>query len=202
MSEKVFYISYFSDRKVQTSLDSMKLLCNPFTSLRAHITLRGPYKRKFSMPRLTERSKNLEIKITGVNAFLGQKQNTVFLECQKDLFIETFWKKDDYSDIVPHITIYNGESRYFAENLLERLSRTSINFTTELKGITEYVSKVQKKSLISGNPFLINDLFSNQIIDLPFSFDDIIHFTDEEKIRNVELIAEKLSVLSCYRTLF
>ncbi|MDT7858333.1 hypothetical protein RQM47_16915 [Rubrivirga sp. S365] len=122
---RVFYAVYIEDRRLGTCLDATRLLMDPATRTRAHVTVRGPYDKR--LRRLDEAFWNAQLKhevlrLVEPGSFFGQGQNTVYLRCEAPA-LRDVWKKPDYPEFTPHLTLYDGPSRSHAERLLDLLTR-------------------------------------------------------------------------------
>lgn len=117
---RVFYAVFVADRHIEQLLDAIRLLGNPAEKHAAHITLRGPYTQRYRMDLKNRVVQGATVRVSGVNAFWGPRQNTIFLKCDAPE-LRAVWHKPDYPDYQPHLTLYDGPSRSFAERLLDRL---------------------------------------------------------------------------------
>src|SRR5690348_9290015 len=109
-----FFVLYVSNKLWQSYLDTMRIVCNPLTQSPAHITVRGPYEAKPDLDQEWRKVHDIRVAVVGLGTFFDDTQNTVFFKCESDELAEVWWKKH-YRSINPHITIYDGESREFAE---------------------------------------------------------------------------------------
>lgn len=133
MSKLVFYI--VKVRKSQTPflhvyLNTLRYLASPDTRNEAHVTVRGPKRGGLNdrqKQRYDQMLKGETLQISGPDCFFNNRQNTVYLRCSCRAFEKTsVWNKPDYGDgINPHVTLYDGDSRAFAEDLLGILKRDS-----------------------------------------------------------------------------
>jgi hypothetical protein len=202
MSSQIFYVSYFENLKIQKALDAIRILCNPNKKTKAHITLRGPYKKKYRMTKYEKASQGLQIKTTGVGRFINDFQNTVFISCEKNLIISSLWKKEDYADVIPHITLYDGDSRFFAEELFQRLSNIDLDLTLELSGLSVLISSYSKNLLFEDRQSFYNENDMDELIGEALSISDISNLSEELKLKYIEEIASKLSTISNSLVLF
>ena len=121
MNTRTFYVLYVPDGLIANCIDAIRILANPVEKHRAHITVRGPYKRAISsLDAINRDIEGSEIGIHGSGNFFGSGQNTVFLAC-KSPRLESVWDKRDYG-FNPHITLYDGSSREFARKLWDIVS--------------------------------------------------------------------------------
>lgn len=107
------------NQKVQSLLNAVLFIADPSEKTAAHLTLGGPYTNQPELIDVRRALVGTEISVVGVRNFFNHGQNTVYLDCGSPL-IEEFWDKKDYG-FNPHITIYDGASREFAEKLYKRL---------------------------------------------------------------------------------
>jgi len=133
-----YFVIYIPDRHWQASLDVMRLLCDPFIHSPAHLTVRGPYDEKPELDSAWYRARNIHVSVVGVQRFYGPHQNTVSLKCELPDLKAIWWKKD-YKNGTPHITIYDGDSRNFAEKVDRILSKYDWKFHFSADRLYEYV---------------------------------------------------------------
>lgn len=137
---------HFGDRHIQDCLNALVWFANPQEKEQAHITFQGPFDSatKASDAR---RSLPLErrdwIQILGVDRFLSDRQNTVFLKCESR-FVRENWRKAAGFD-TPHITIYDGKSREIADRVFEILMRHDFHFSIPA-GDVETVESISGQS--------------------------------------------------------
>jgi adenine-specific DNA-methyltransferase len=193
------YLLYINDGLFTPCLELIRNVCEPDSKSRPHITVRGPVDRLYiDINRLAKDF--LEIHIFGLDKFFtelknGQLQNTLYLKCDfKEL--SSIYYKPDYPG-PPHITLYDGESRAFAEKLLECVSKYSWNYNfrlstppilTEIK-IVKRSPKV-KTSERSYN-LKLTKLF-NTIAGKILEYNYLKSISDEERLYLVEQIINYL----------
>src|SRR5262249_58923975 len=69
------------------------------------------------------------IEVGGVGTFFEGDQNTVYLGVESPA-VQAVWDKPDYpGQYIPHLTIYDGASRQFAESLRDLLKEKDLRFT-------------------------------------------------------------------------
>ena len=117
---------YVPDGLIGSCIDAIRVLANPAEKHRAHITVRGPYRRRGNrsdkVSRFVEGS---EILVEGPGNFFASGQNTVYLRCMSP-GLEAVWHKPDY-EFNPHITLYDGSSEEFARRLWDIVSTRTFN---------------------------------------------------------------------------
>jgi 2'-5' RNA ligase len=115
---KYFFVIYCEDSNLSTILDGIKLIANPEQGSKTHMTVRGPYTSRNNLGHFHKSWNNVihgeNIEIEGIDKFFNQNQNTVFFRCQETEKLKSIWKKFNYNEFHPHITVYDGKDRDFA----------------------------------------------------------------------------------------
>lgn len=121
---KMFFVAIgFSDSKVSRLFDLARLVLEPDFARRAHITLRGPYSKKGDISSSVLGRDVGKIRLNRPGTFFDGAQNTVFLGVE--IFgISDFWRKPDFPNGTPHLSIYDGSNRRFAWNVMNVLRRS------------------------------------------------------------------------------
>jgi hypothetical protein len=116
---RYFGVININDKNAQTFIDGIRLLCASKVKHKAHITLQGPQSDKNDIKFHSIRRNEQIVYVNGVGNFFSEGQNTVYLKCDLDNGgqIKSMINKPDYGNENPHITLYDGENRTFAENL-------------------------------------------------------------------------------------
>jgi hypothetical protein len=198
----LFYVLHIHDRVLSDCVDAIRFLSNPREKQRAHITVRGPYKRRIPVENLNRKISGDVISINKVGNFFEAGQNTVFFECSSPN-LKSVWKKRDFP-FKPHLTLYDSGSRQFAERLFQILQKHQyhLTFKAELlnplvsaKGQSSFsMSLFFNKTWISGllnqhlNPEDISELSENHrlaLIDKICGFMSKIESSDEPLSRNL-----------------
>ncbi len=116
-----FFGVSFSNQRIDQLFDLSRLVLQPDFARKAHITLRGPYKRKPSSRNWI--GAQLEpIVLSKPDVFFNNAQHTVFIRCEIP-FINDNWYKPDYPDGTPHLSIYDGGDRKFAWQVMQSLQK-------------------------------------------------------------------------------
>src|SRR5262249_12597096 len=111
----------------------------PKTKHPAHITVRGPYQDYQDPREWTTKLKGQPVEIGEVGTFFEKDQHTVFLGVSSPA-IRSIWHKPDYPDSNPHLTLYDGTSRSFAESLRQVITGKDPRFTFLATGVEPIVS--------------------------------------------------------------
>lgn len=142
-----FYGLYLNDERLEAALELIRFVGEPDYLRRPHITVRGPYERKQDalLEKLGYSPKYVFVR--GVAAFFFENQNTVLLECdlpEKD----RVWRKPNFPDGKPHITLYDGRSRNLALSLRLSLKQCKWQFRTPVGGLDIIEKKVDPGSVL------------------------------------------------------
>jgi len=189
MNKRVFYVIYFTNNDVQKCLDAIKFLCNPFEKREAHITVRGPYSQRYDMSALSQQIKGSKVDIRGAGCFFENSQNTVFLRCNSSK-LKRVWKKRDY-EYNPHITIYDGDSREFANALIECLQNLDLNFAAEVDGLSCLVSIKGQQSTELRSAF--DNIFISKILGKFVNGEELMHADTLIRINYIRRISQYLA---------
>ena len=192
MSKRVFYVVYLRDRRLQGSLDAMRLIADPKEKSRAHVTLRGPYPQRYNVSGLDRKVRGSEVVANGTGSFFQNGQNTVFIRCNSEKFRKV-WKKADF-EFNPHITIYDGPSREFARMLLERLDLLTIHFRFFVDGLSPLVSYKGQYTTELQQSF--DEAFAADVIGERLGFSEIRTLSSMKRISLIESFARKLPGLA------
>lgn len=195
----LFYGVHIINSELSSGLDLIRFFAEPDFFRRGHVTIRGPYKQRLStdFEEDLERQYSKGGRILGVDGvgsfFLGverSRQNTVFLKCQLPS-ANDLWRKPDFRDGQPHLTLYDGESRKFAIELRRSISRypwlfyartTNIEVLEKKKDPTRYLQVYFHRA-----QFLCDRLFDGEIrIN---SFDS---HSDVERLYLIDRVAKYL----------
>lgn len=124
------YAVKITEPNISSILNFIKYLCAPNSKTEVHLSLRGPYKKKLTTEAIqeyTEIIKGSLIEVYDTGNFFSTKQNTVFYRCKGNQ-IRKVWYKKNYG-YNPHLTIYDGKDKDFAEELYKLLTKVNLNFT-------------------------------------------------------------------------
>ena len=187
---KIFYVVYPLEERLRKSLDIMRFIADPSGKHPAHITVRGPLQRPSNnLENFSYKTYGSQVYVNGVGYFFSAKQNTVFINCQSEVLREV-WKKPDYGRFNPHITLYNGPSRDFAQMLLERLQHLRIQFSFEIGELSPLFSTMGQYTMGSMqfyNPEIFSKIVGEQKVAC-----EIQSLTLDRKIFFIEQFARKL----------
>ena len=188
MAQRIFYVIYFKNRDLQRTLDAMRFLSDPNEKTRAHITIRGPYLQRYNVSRLKKKIQESDIGAFGAEGFFNEGQNTVFIKCDSEELRKVSKKKNfGYN---PHITIYDGACREFAEDLFERLSHLNLVFSFRADDLLALPSS--KGQTTSELLVAFDEEFISNLLGRPLAVSDVDTLKPEERLSLIETLARKL----------
>ena len=188
MSKRIFYVVYLDDVRLQAALDAIRFIANPAEKTRAHITVRGPYTKPIDTEALRQKLCGMEVMADGIDSFLRENQNTVFIRCRSERLRE-IWQKKDFG-FNPHITIYDGPSRDFALKLLERLSTLPNKFYFVIGQVTRLVT--HKGQLTTSLREVFDEELTRRLLGRPLGISEIQRMPTDRRVALIELIAREL----------
>ena len=192
MLRRVFYVVYFSDRRLQATLDAMRFIANPREKTQAHITVRGPYTQLYNLHRQQRKIYGTEVFANGAGAFFYEQQNTVFIQCYSEKLREV-GKKPEF-EFNPHITVYDGSSRHFAMALLDKLQKLVIQFRFLVDEMEPLQSAKGQSSSWLRQSF--DEDFVRDVMGKPIRAGDVDKLSEETRISLIERFARNLSKYS------
>lgn len=188
---RVFYVLYVPDKVIHACLDAMRLICNPAEKTRSHVTVRGPYHQHYRLTAVDSLIHGSQVAVDGIGHFFEGNQNTVFFRCHSPS-LRAAWRKPDF-DFHPHLTIYDGASRPFAERLLALLNRHQFSFSFTVGHLTPLLSIPRQGSLELASAF--DSDMVQKVAGLGLSVDAVRRLNEEQRLELVDKLAIFLSQL-------
>lgn len=121
LPSRYFCVLYIPGDELAGCIDAVRFLANPAVKHRAHITVRGPYERPTPVDKLNQMLAGNVVTVTGIGRFVGDRQQTVFLDCEGNRLRSVWWKRD--FGYQPHITLYDGADAALAEAIAAAAAR-------------------------------------------------------------------------------
>jgi 2'-5' RNA ligase len=190
LPRRVFYVVYSSDEYRQHILDAIRYLADPNEKSRAHVTLRGPYTQQHGMIAAKRAVDGSEIIVTGVDAFLRPRQNTVFFDVSAP-GLAGIWHKPSYPEFRPHLTIYDGQSRHFAKSLWSKLKALNPTFSFRASALEPLITTKGQGSLELRSAF--DEALVSQLTGRHVTVDEVPQLSEDDRI---DLIAKLCSRLT------
>lgn len=182
-----FYGVYLTDERLEAALELIRFLGEPDYLRRPHITIRGPYERK--QDALLERLSYTPgfVLIKDLSVFFDANQNTVLLECglpEK----ERVWRKPDFPDGKPHITIYDGKSRHLALSFRLSLKSCKWHFYAPIGELKLIEKKVDPDASLPTMFENVSTIYSQVMFD-EFDVEKIRRFEEVDALFCVSRLA-------------
>lgn len=187
---RIFYAVFVEDAVLEQILNGIRLLCNPQEKHSAHLTVRGPYRQHYQLGAQSQAIRGSQITVNGAGCFWSERQHTVFLRCDSPE-LHRVWHKPDYPDYNPHITIYDGDSRIFAQKVFDRLSRCNPCFRFPASELQPLVSTKGQNTLDLAASLDVALL--EGITDEPFPIGDLPTIDDDQRLRLIGRLCSYLN---------
>jgi hypothetical protein len=182
MAIRVFYVIYFENKDIQRTLDAVRFIFNPKVKNPAHVTIRGPYRQRYKINNLRKQISGSFISVLGIDSFFNETQNTVVIKIDSPNLLSV-WKKDDYG-YNPHITIYDGNSRSFASDLVDLLSKINFTFSFVAEDLSPLISHKGQNSFNLKISF--DEEFISKLLERKITVGEIEKFSFEERLPIIE----------------
>jgi hypothetical protein len=151
------YGVYLKDNHLAMGLDLIRFFMEPDAVRSSHITLRGPYQKShslgFAKQADLEQISDWSIALAEPDVFFSKKQNTVFIRVDLKQ-LKCLWKKPDYPDGIPHITLYDGADRETAKSLFEIVSRHRWDFMADVSQLRTIDQKWRLEAIALARQFV------------------------------------------------
>ncbi len=184
----VFYVLHIADKQVSNCIEAIRLICDPSTKHRAHLTVRGPYRQKISIAPINKKLGDQSLTIYGIGEFFKFGQQTVFFRCSSP-DLRAVWFKPDYS-YNPHITLYDGSSLEFARQLYLVASKYSFNFQVSATDLEPLMSQRGQKTF--GTSVGIDYEAIREILGSRFDFAALRDWSLEQRLTAIDGILLEL----------
>ncbi len=179
---KSFYVLYPKDKVTKNILDAIKVLSDDSQRTGAHITVRGPYSKKLRQSKVDTCSQDItdtSLHFSKVGNFFDYGQNTVFFKCDDNENLRKIWNKKGYEDFEPHVTLYDGTDKKFAERLFYKLQQNFQPFEFKVDKLS-YLESKSKSSDTMG-------FYRHRLKQ------DFVNFKPLKDILNTDIDKEKIS---------
>lgn len=142
---RVFYVVYPDEPALCAWLNLLRALANPHEKEPAHVTVRGPYRQRYRLPKQARDVSGSLVHVPGADAFVGERQSTVILRCQAEQ-LRTLWRKPDYPGFTPHLTLSDGLPHAISEEILD-IARTIPPFSFRVGELMPIFTKPKQTAL-------------------------------------------------------
>lgn len=200
ITDKFFVVVYPQDPEIKPLLDGIKAVADPSQKSLAHITVKGPYKgtsryeQKKHFAEYNKQIRGKKLKIEGISNFFKDNQNTVFFKCDDSEKLRRIWNEQGrktYKEFHPHITIYDGNDRSFANRLFNTINNHGIDFSFYMNNLDIYTSsKYQSSWLILKNQ--LDYPLLSRISDFRLNEYSIDQLTEEQRLNIINKLCAAL----------
>jgi hypothetical protein len=190
--QRVLYAIYVPPGRARTLIDSIRLFARPQLKHPAHVTVRGPYPDYQDPRQWSAEVRGQTVRVGGVGTFFEDRQNTVFLHVESDALTRV-WHKPDYPTGFPHLTIYDGESRCFADSLQGILAERNPRFTFVATGLEPMVLGNGQRPLRT----FYDPSELTEFMTVPPTLPEIDAADDDIRLSWISALSEHLSATTC-----
>lgn len=187
---RYFYGIHLQSSSLSSAFDVIRYLSEPDSIRFSHITLRGPYVRPLPQSVIRElnesRARQWRVRLDGAGGFIQGNQNTVIIKVDLMDLSDLFYKPD-FADGTPHITLYDGTDRSYANALLRMLYR----FDFQEHVCVSPLKKISPKAPLSGSFSLLYQDFSvayEKFLGAQPNSDFVTSLSNEQKFSYIEKI--------------
>lgn len=153
----IYYASKIDSPSTALILNMARFIADPDIKLRAHVTLRGPFKNETRVRKRKIIEINCEIKrhrysISRIENFFRYNQSTVYFPLTiSGSIIEwknTVWYKKTFKgEFNPHITLYDGKDIEWAKTIYDEVKDFTCELEFSLSSIYRIKSEKGQKTL-------------------------------------------------------
>lgn len=157
------------------------------------MTVRGPYKerRDASLNAWNKRIRGALVRVRALGTFFEDRRNTVFFKCSVPEMREV-WHKPDFNEFNPHISLYDGPSRSWAERILRALNKHDFDFAFIADSLIPLISG-HGKSVLDNRWILDTALLGRVIGDIDVNA--IFSMSEAGRLTYIERVGSYLSSL-------
>lgn len=189
---KYFYVINIKDKNLSALIDGIRVIADPYIKHPAHITVRGPYTKKYNFDRVNKDLIGSKIHITGVGNFFEYNQNTIYFDCESNSLEKASLKRDYPDSFNPHITLYDGNDRPFSEKLNILLSKYNFSFNIYSAEIEPLKSR-DKGGAKNDIRFILRDEFYSNLsyyLQSKIDYNDILSLDEESKLDLIKKLCD------------
>jgi hypothetical protein len=188
---KIFYVLHIREKALADCVDAIRFICNPSEKQRAHLTVRGPYQKRIDVTAISRKIVGDTVSIDRVGNFFDSGQNTVFFHCTAPE-LKHVWSKPHFP-FNPHITLYDGSSKEFAQKLYNAISPYNYCLKFRAEELEPIHSMKGQESMSLALAF--NSKLVSQALGERLSPRTIPSLSEDRKLHLVERLCQHLSGL-------
>ena len=139
---RIVYVLYIEQQPFADCINAIRALTEKAPRDAAHVTVCGPFTEELPREQIEDMNRRIRgesIIVSGVNTFWSAHQNTVYLEVEGDALYK-IGRRTDFSDYVPHITVYNGNRRKWACKILCTLKEFPFSFRVTMGSLRPIIT--------------------------------------------------------------
>jgi 2'-5' RNA ligase len=189
---RVFYVLNIKDKAFSDCLEAIRFLSNPAEKHRAHITVRGPYRKRIDVKDINRKIAGDKIVIDSVGNFFESGQNTVYFRCSSPE-LRVVWKKRNYP-FNPHVTVYDSDSGEFARRLFEVISR--YKYRLEFRADELEVMESHKGQASFSLALAFNSELVRQVVGKKIKAEDVQALPDDRRLELIGRLCKHLAASS------
>lgn len=190
---RIFYVIYLKGGMVSDCLNAIRMLARPNTRHPAHITVRGPCGEEIDTAPFNQYLKDISIVVDGVDRFLNPDQCVTFLTCHAP-DLKNIWWKPDYPLFIPHLTLYQGPSLEFAQELYMIARQYSYRLRYH-PNILEPLIVGGKAEIGSRIPFFSEE-YIQKLLQEDMTMADVINMSLDRRLAAIDHLCRHLSHVS------
>lgn len=161
---RIFYGIHLKSSRLSTAFDIVRFISESDSIRFSHITMRGPYSKPLNKSALENLNKSYRrdwtVRLDGAGSFMTEHQNTVLVRVDL-LQLKDLVYKPDYADGIPHITLYDGTDRVFAEKLISLLFKYDFHEYVEVNQL----QRLSAKAPTGGNFSILYNEFHQKYVE-------------------------------------
>jgi len=189
---RVFYVLNIKDKAFSECLEAIRFLSNPAEKHRAHITVRGPYRKRIDLKNINRKIAGDKVVIDSVGNFFESGQNTVYFRCSSQE-LRVVWKKKNYP-FNPHVTVYDSGSGEFARRLFGVISR--YKYRLEFRADELEVMESQKGQATFSLALAFNSELVRQVVGKEIRAEDVHTLPEDRRLELIGRLCKHLAASS------
>jgi 2'-5' RNA ligase len=189
---RVFYVLNIKDKALSECMEAIRFLSDPAEKHRAHITVRGPYRKRIDISSINRKIAGDKVVIDNVGNFFESGQNTVYFRCSSPE-LRAVWKKKNYP-FNPHVTVYDSDSGDFARRLFGVISR--YKYRLEFRADELEVMESRKGQASFSLALAFNSDLVRHVVGKEIKAEDVHTLSEDRRLDLIDRLCEHLAVSS------
>lgn len=190
-----FYVAYPSDDLIKLYINAIRVIAEETQRTQVHITVRGPYRKQLSkaeVENFSSKIKGEEIVVNDIGNFFDSNQNTVFFNCFENENLRNVWKKTTYNKFNPHLTIYDGDDKFYANEIFSRLKEKFVPFVFHIEELSWLEPKNKEKLELFHLKSIIDFEKVSLLLNYDLNLSSIKGLHKTDRLKFISILAEKL----------